>query len=151
MPGFRILEITSLPDGIHPLAEEARSEGHEFVIRLIQSWLSAENQFNRRGEVLYAVTFENNLVGVGGLNLDPYAENPLVGRVRHLYISKKYRRQGAARALVEEIIHKAKETFSVLRLRTSSPEADLFYCSLGFEAQTEQKECTHILRLNREP
>ena len=37
------------------------------------------------------------MVGIGGLNIDPYLALPDVGRVRHLYVLRKCRGRGAGK------------------------------------------------------
>ena len=43
---------------------------------------------------------EESLIGIAGLNRDPYLSDKNIGRVRHLYISKAFRRNGYARLLM---------------------------------------------------
>ncbi|MCX6758656.1 MAG: GNAT family N-acetyltransferase [Candidatus Nealsonbacteria bacterium] len=85
----------------------------------------------------------------GGLNVDPYATDPGIGRVRHLYISKDFRNQGIASNLLERIVERSKEFFTVLRVSThgkggENPEADKFYEFMGF-AKADGEKQIHIL------
>jgi len=43
-------------------------------------------QLIRTGEALFVVKRDNCLIGVCGLNIDPYAASETTGHVRHLYI-----------------------------------------------------------------
>jgi hypothetical protein len=52
------------------------------------------NKFSKPGEKLWGLMLEATLIGIGGLNYDPYSEYPNPGRVRHLYIRKVHRRKG---------------------------------------------------------
>lgn len=64
--------------------------------------------------------------------MDPYVEDPSVGRVRHVYVAKAHRSFGVGRMLLQKIIEKAHGNFNTLRLRTHNPQAVKFYLSLGF-------------------
>jgi len=59
------------------------------------------------------------------------------------------RRQGVARALVGQVLGFAGERFRVVRVRTDTPEADLFYLALGFSRSAAPADATHELRLGR--
>jgi N-acetylglutamate synthase-like GNAT family acetyltransferase len=79
-----------------------------------------------------------------GLNVDPYVDDSTVGRLRHLYVHPDHRRRGVAAALVDRCLVDAGETFARVRLRTSSPVADAFYRSIGFEA-IDDEDATHAV------
>ena len=54
------------------------------------------------------------LIGIGGLNEDPYTENNKIGRVRRFYIAKEYRRKGVGRLLLLRILSDAKNILILL-------------------------------------
>jgi GNAT superfamily N-acetyltransferase len=85
------------------------------------------------------------------LNLDPYAAEATVGRVRHLYVLRAYRRLGFGRRIVEEIIEAARGRFERLRLSTANPEAARLYERLGFQPQAGVAHCTHALEMSAQP
>ena len=144
---MRIRRVGKFPLGNHaPLISESEAEGFAFLARLRDEWLSGENRFKRTGEALFIVEVEKKIVGLCGLNIDPFTENPMIGRVRRLYVSKAHRRQGIARALVNEAIEAASTHFSTLHLRTDNPAACLFYESLGF-IPVKESLCTHRMTL----
>jgi hypothetical protein len=58
-----------------------------FVRRLADDWVSVANRFDRPGEALFVARLPGQVVGVRGLNVDPYTAEPGVGRVRHLYVA----------------------------------------------------------------
>ena len=87
------------------------------------------------------------MVGVCGLNVDPYAAEPRVGRVRHLYVLSEQRRLGVGRRLVSEVIEVARGRFDRLRLRTEAPGAAQLYQALGFRPSVGTDDCTHIMTL----
>jgi GNAT superfamily N-acetyltransferase len=142
---IRLEPITTLDDEIDHLIAEANADGHFFVQRLRDAWASGENRFDRPGELLLAARIDGSLVGVGGLNVDPYAQTPGVARLRHLYVARRARRLGVGSALVQHIVTAARPHFAIVRLRTDSPDAAAFYLRLGFQP-TDQTDATHILR-----
>lgn len=141
-------EITSadLP-ALARLAEEASREGWSFVERAVREYEDGTNTFSKPGERFWGIFVGKECIAIGGLNRDPYAEDETVGRVRHLFVSEKFRRQGLARRLMGLIVSQAKLNFTVLRLKTDNPVAATFYASLGFERQKGHK-VTHVRRLS---
>ena len=73
-----------------------------------------------------------DLVGVGGISLDPYAPAPGLARLRHLYVLEAHRRTGVARALVARLLELARPHFAMVRLRTRNAGAASLYESFGF-------------------
>lgn len=71
--------------------------------RLQQEWKEGTNRFDQAGEILLLAIQNQQVVGVCGLNRDPYTDNDRVGRVRRLYVSVDSRRRGIGRLLVTEI------------------------------------------------
>jgi GNAT superfamily N-acetyltransferase len=134
-------------DGLGALLAESEQAGSRIVRRLVEEWASGANRFDRPGEALFAAWIDGRLVGVCGLNVDPYSAEPRLGRVRHLYVLSAYRRRGIGRQLVEEVITAARGRFDGLRLSTANPVAARFYEGLGFRF-TEATHCTHVLDLN---
>jgi GNAT superfamily N-acetyltransferase len=139
------------PDGLADLVAESERLGFRFVRRLRDEWAAGVNRFDRPGEALFAASLDGRVVGVCGLNADPYASDPRVGRVRHLYVLVAYRRAGIGRRLVAEVVTAARGTFDRLRLRTDDPDAARFYERLGFRPRAGLEHCTHALELTRAP
>jgi GNAT superfamily N-acetyltransferase len=135
------------PCGLAELVRESLSAGLPFVQRLVQDWSSGSNRFDQPGEGLFVAISDTQVIGVCGLNRDPYAGLPEVGRVRHLYVLASYRRLGVGRRLVREVERLARERFTRLRLRTNSTGAARFYLALGFEAVSGEAYCTHQKQL----
>jgi GNAT superfamily N-acetyltransferase len=140
----RLHDPTSSDLGV--LVTESEAAGMRLVRRLLDEWRDGSNRFDRPGEVLFGAWLDAELVGVGGLNIDPYAGDPRVGRVRHLYVLVAARRLGVASALMAEIISAARGRFQTLRLSTTNPAAGRLYESLGFRP-VNQPHCTHVLSL----
>lgn len=132
---------------VSDLIHSARQEGYLFVQRTLDDWVNGTNKFNCPGEQLYGLMVKNELIGIGGLNIDPYTDDNKVGRVRHVYILKAHRRNGYASVLMRTILEKAGQHFTALRLYTDSPYAALFYETLGF-VYIDDYKASHILHFN---
>ncbi len=61
--------------------------------------------------MLLTASVQGVIVGIGGLNQDPYFNNPKVGRLRHLYVESGWRKRGVGRLLVTQLIHAAKQYY----------------------------------------
>jgi GNAT superfamily N-acetyltransferase len=142
--GIRCARIRELPADVQPLVTESEQAGMRLVRRLVDEWRDASNAFDKPGEALFGAWHGERLVGVGGLNVDPYAGDPKIGRVRHLYVLVDARRHGVARALMAEILALARGRFPTVRLSTTNPAAARLYESLGFRPVTA-RDCTHVL------
>lgn len=129
------------------LVEESESEGFRFLRRLLDDWNSGENRFSQPGEALFVADCVGQIVAVGGLNIDPYADDPTVGRVRRFYVSANFRHKKIGKRLIEEIICLARKHFTVLRLYTNSQVASQFYVAVGFVEYNKPPDCTHILQI----
>lgn len=134
---------------IQHLVTEATEEGHLFMQRLVEEYEYGQNRFDKAAEALFVARLDERIVGVCGLNLDPYERDPDVGRVRHLFVEQSVRKMGIARALVSEVVREAASHYRVLLLRTSNPAADQLYRSLGFSTSTVYHHATHQMRFTR--
>ena len=135
-------------DSLDALGVESEQAGSMFVRRLVEEWVTGANRFDRAGEVLFAAWIAGQLVGVCGLNVDPYTAEHRVGRVRHLYVLSAFRRLGVGPELVAEVIKAAQGSFDVLRLRTANAAAARLYEALGFRpSDGAVKDATHIMEL----
>ena len=65
------------------LEKEAVGAGFRFLTRLINEWHSGANRFDAPGECLMAAYLNQQLIGIGGLSVDPYADNN-VARLRRV-------------------------------------------------------------------
>jgi GNAT superfamily N-acetyltransferase len=147
-PLARVEPLPELPaDRLAPLIAESEREGLRFVRRLAEEWSSGRNRFDRPGEALFGAGLDGRLVGVCGLNVDPYAGDPRVGRLRHLYVLAAHRRLGVGGQLVGAVVGAAHGPFASLRLSTSNPAAARLYESWGFRRQAGDAHCTHVMEL----
>jgi GNAT superfamily N-acetyltransferase len=133
------------PDRLAKLVAESEQAGFRFVRRLVEDWESGANKFAHTGEALFAAVLAGRVIGVCGLNADPYLRDGRVGRVRHLYVATAFRRRGIGRLLVATVVDTARNAFELLRLRTESEPAGRFYESLGFRRCDGPPDCTHTL------
>ncbi len=139
---MNITKLENLPKDFKELVKASEAEGFNFIRKMDASWVKNENRFTKNGEFFLGIFEKENLVGCGGLNIDPYIEDEKIGRVRHLYIHPNFRRRGLAKDLMLQIEKSAKKRFQILRLRTFNPEASKFYLKLGYE-KTAEKYATH--------
>jgi GNAT superfamily N-acetyltransferase len=140
--------LRDLPaDGLADLVAESEKDGFRFLRRLVADWESGANRFAQPGEALFAAVAGGRIIGVCGLNVDPYRCDGRVGRVRHLYVAVAFRRRGIGGLLVAMVIRMARNAFEQLRLRTNSAPAARFYEVLGFQRCDNEADCTHTLNL----
>jgi GNAT superfamily N-acetyltransferase len=140
--------LADLPlEALAALVSESEQAGFRFVRRLLDEWVAGANRFDRPGEALFAAMAGGRLIGVCGLNVDPYAADRRAGRVRRLYVLAPFRWLGVGRRLVEAVVASAQGVFASLRLRTESAAAAAFFERLGFQRLVGVPDCTHRLEL----
>lgn len=130
--------------GIDELQTDAHAEGYNFIDRLVNEWSSGKNRFNKQGEVLRGCIDQGILVGVGGLNRDPFANAADVGRIRRVYVRPAWRNKGLGRALAASLVDDARKHFRCARLRAATPMAAKLYESIGFSPVTDPN-ATHMM------
>jgi GNAT superfamily N-acetyltransferase len=130
--------------GIERLRSEALAEGYDFVQTLTEQWASAENRFDAPGETLCGHLDQGLLVAVGALNIDPFAGQPDMGRIRKVYVRPAWRNRGVGRALVTTLVEEARKSFRSVRLRAENANAARLYESVGF-TPIANLDASHIL------
>jgi len=130
--------------GIEPLQSEALDEGYDFIGTLVDEWASASNRFDGPGEALCGHLDQGMLVAVGGLNCDPFAGRPDIGRIRRVYVRAAWRNRGIGRALMTVLVDEARNHFTCVRLRAENEGAARLYESMGF-VPIASPDATHIL------
>ena len=116
--------------------------------RLEENWINQHNRFDKPGEMLLGALIDGQLVGVCGLNIDPFVQGDRAGRVRHLYVAAAYRSQAVGSALLSEIVTHAAQSFD--HLYTHAPQAAFrFYQRAGFVPTEGIERVTHCLRLGQ--
>ena len=126
-----------------PMIDESVSQGFRFLTRLSTEWSSGENRFEKENEGFYGFWIEENLMAVGGLNIDPFSEDPRIGRLRRFYVKESQRRKGIGRRLVSHILEKAQSNFDCITLNTDTSLAARFYESLGFVRTSVSPSTSH--------
>lgn len=141
-----LLIATTTPDdaGFLALRSESLAQHFNMLRRLAENWQSGENRFNAPGEKLLGAFRGGELVGVCGLNVDAYSQQPRAGRIRHLYIGERYRRQGIGQQLLVAAIAHSGTWFDFLNTHAPS-SAWPFYESLGFRPVYDEPRVTHRL------
>ena len=138
-------------EGAGALVAEGEARGFRFMARLAADWRSGANRFDRPREVLLGARERGELVGVCGLNVDPFAGDAGVGRVRHLYVCEARRGAGIGERLLDGVVARARGAFRELHLRAREAGAAGFYERRGFERRSGVETCTHVLRLEAAP
>ncbi|OTX33191.1 GNAT family N-acetyltransferase [Bacillus thuringiensis serovar brasilensis] len=125
------------------LVQESKEEGFKFLKKLINEYENELNTFNKSGECLYGIFQGEKLIGIGGLNADPYTENNKIGRLRRFYIAKDYRRIGLGKLLLNKLLSHAEKYFKVVVLHTDTKQGDVFYTANGFVNREVYKRSSH--------
>lgn len=146
---LKISTLDTWPIEADELVTNALVENFRALLRLRDGWRDGSNRFVEQGEALFAARLGSDLVGLCGLNRDPFTTAEGVGRLRHLYVSPAYRRRGVGRALVTDILAHAKAHFRTVRLRTDRTDANTFYLALGFNGTPGSPDATHEIDLTR--
>ena len=68
---------------------------------------------------------------MGGMNVDPYIIEVCTGRIRHVDVLKRARRQGVATTLCY-LLNYARRSFRSVRLFTDTKGGAMSYEALGF-------------------
>lgn len=131
---------------LNELLTESVSEGFRHITRLVEEYKSGANRFNQEGEALFLCLIGHRVIGICGLNRDPY-NGIEVGRLRRLYVLKEFRRCSIGRKLTEAVIHKSQTNFTRLVLKTDNPQASRFYSALDFIEVHSDKNITHYLEI----
>jgi GNAT superfamily N-acetyltransferase len=142
-----IVAVRDAPAALEPWVADGEAAGAGIVTRLVDEWMSGVNRFDGPGEALFGASIGGRLVGVCGLNVDPYAAQARTGRVRHLYVLSPFRGRGVGGCLVTAVIEAARGRFDSLRLRTANPVAARLYERLGFRVCEGLAHCSHIMAL----
>jgi GNAT superfamily N-acetyltransferase len=151
MQGMISIQKIELPvPGLGRLQSDARAEGYDFIETLVEEWASAKNRFDASGEILCGHLDRGLLVAVGGLNCDPFAGRPDVGRIRRVYVRPAWRDKGIGRALVTTLIEQARTHFRCVHLRAENTNAARLYERIGF-APIASPHATHILLFDEVP
>lgn len=143
---LRVEKITPAIPGFSQLKAESMYLGFNMLRRLDDNWRNGTNRFDLPGEKLLGLFSDNELIGVGGLNQDPFMANCRAGRVRHLYLAQRYRGMKLGTLLLQQIIKDAEIHFALINSHAPST-AFSFYERAGFHCLVDQEISTHRLQL----
>jgi Predicted acyltransferase len=136
--------ITPAEPGFIALKAESLRQNLNMLHRLEENWLRGENRFNAPGEKLLGAFNNGKLVGICGLNRDPFSVHTRAGRIRHFYINEANRGKGIGQQLLTAVILEAGIWFDFLN--TNAPEsAWRFYGKHGFVPVSDDSRVTHRL------
>ena len=146
----RIVHLTTLPSGaLSELVEESKRLGYLHVERLARDWDEGANRFDAPGEFLLgAHDASGALVGVVGLNEDPFEPGGLVWRVRRMYVLERARGAGVGRALMRELLGRIEGRPGRVVAR-AHPGATGFFERQGFTPTRDTPNWTHALTLEQ--
>ena len=131
--GIEISQADTLPADLDGEVMPASiREGFKSVRWLRDEWEEGGNRFSEPGEALYVARIEGRLVGVCGVNRDPFVDDARICRLRRLYVLPRFRRMGIGRRLVLRALEDAGTHFGTIRLRTFDSESAKFFVALGF-------------------
>lgn len=149
MSGLDVLQyVSDRPPDLHELLTASLAEGHGLVQTALNDWTTGTNRFDQSGEAFFLAMLDDAIVGICGLNIDPYSNDPKLGRIRHLYVLPAHRRRHFGLRLLEACLARAEDVFDRVRLRTFELVAARFYESIGFEVSEEQY-ATHSISPRR--
>ena len=144
MSRLLIEPVTPEEPGYIALKAESVALNFNMLRRLEENWQRGENRFNAPGEKLLGAFLDGRLVGICGLNRDPFSLQPRAGRIRHLYISEKCRGLGIGRQLLAVVMADASIWFDFLNIH--APRAAWpFYQRSGFSPVEDEPRVTHRL------
>lgn len=140
-----VVRLTHLDD-VASLADAARSEGFNFLDRLLLEWENGTNRFDSEDEALFGAYVGGDLVGTAGIT----RQRPRLGRVRRVYVSPAFRREGIARMLMAQVLRFAEGKYDELVLFTDTDTASRMYEGLGFvrESPDGPDHATHRRQLS---
>jgi ribosomal protein S18 acetylase RimI-like enzyme len=145
---MKVIRLSQLNiDSVMPLVVESEHSSWRFMRKFLNEWLDGTNRFDRPGEALLAAMDGEKIVGICGLNIDPYRADSTVGRLRRLYVLQSCRGRGLGRQLIQAAIAAARDTFRLLRVRTENQQAAQLYEKLGFAVVDNDENATHSLEL----
>lgn len=144
--------IKEIPDinkvDLAEILEESQALGYGMIERLIRNWSCGENNFGKENEAFFSYEIEGRVVGVGGVNEEPYLKIKEYGRMRHLYVLMGWRRKGVGGAIVDATIDFARTHYTLMTLMTPNDgSADAFYEAKGFRKCTSLQRVSHTFDL----
>jgi GNAT superfamily N-acetyltransferase len=134
--------IDELPTDFDTIRLEARAEGHKFLDRLANVWVSGVIRFDRPGEALLAAYSDEILAAIGGITIDPVVPDAL--RMRRFYVRPAFRRAGIGCEIALALLEGALQRVRVVTLNAAVKSVP-FWNTLGFVPQARDGH-THVWR-----
>lgn len=141
-----LANITPDRQGFAALQTQSMAAGFNMLRRLEENWRSGQNRFDKPGEKLLGAFAGDLLIGVCGINQDPYLPGVRAGRLRHLYVDAQWRRMQVGMALLNAMLEGADRWFDFINTN-APPAAFTFYARAGFIPLTDTENVTHRLSL----
>jgi multimeric flavodoxin WrbA/GNAT superfamily N-acetyltransferase len=141
-----IERVTNIEEiDIEELLSESESFGYQYLTKMINQWRTGENRFSKPNELLIVYKNAEKVIGIGGINEEPYLKKRDFGRLRDVYVLSQYRRSNIGTQIVEHLIEFGRKHFKTITLRVpENIEASPFYESLGFLKTGEIETVTHV-------
>lgn len=143
---IKIENVTPNSNGFQELKSESIVFGFNMLRRLEENWLTNHNRFDKSGEKLSGAFNDGVLIGLCGLNHDPFTSQARTGRLRHLYVGIEWRRMHVGSLLLREVLNNSDRWFDVINTN-APPSAFTFYERAGFIPLTDADKVTHCLSL----
>ena len=115
-----------LPEDFPALRAEAEAEGHRNMARLAAEMASTPGMFT----VVLAAFEGGELVGIGGVTPEP--TDPSVQRMRRLFVARRARRLGVARAIANGLLAEALQHAKTVTAHAGNAGAARFWEAMGF-------------------
>ncbi len=141
-----IANITPDNKGFLELKAESMAAGFNMLRRLEENWLNGQNRFDKAGEKLLGFYADGLLIGVCGLNQDPYMPSVRGGRLRHFYVGIEWRRKRVGITLLRAILEGSGRWFDFINTNALQ-SAFTFYECAGFIPLADVDKVTHRLYL----
>ena len=135
---MRLQALSDSPEAFGSTYEETVARGKE-VFR---------QRLGQGDDVFYLGAFDDNLIGIVGFYREEGIKNRHKGYVVSMYVLPERRGQGVGKALVQDLIARAKQIAGLeqllLAVVTTNHTASLLYRSLGFDIYGTQPQALKI-------
>ena len=139
---FTVVEVKDdLPAGFELLRHAAEGEAFDMLSTLATEWTNGTSRFDRNGEALVAVMDGDILVGMCGIQHDPYLPDAL--RMTRFYVRPSYRRRRVGWQIAAALLERPESQGRTITLQAPHSEAARFWEALGF-MRDERDGHTHI-------
>jgi GNAT superfamily N-acetyltransferase len=131
-----------LPVTFDTLRDDADADGHRHMRRLAVELDGTPAMFH----AIFAAYVEGSLAGIGAITDEPGPTSTRAWRMRRLYVHRRFRRRGAARAITLALIQEATSEVRMVTVNAGNDPAARFWEKMGFY-QVSGKGWTHEQRI----